>query len=173
MAKIWGQLNDPVWWFTTVVVAILISLVAGLLTPRLDGVLGRLFSGYRLAQRRRAIKRLRAACAFSRDPAQIVMYLLFINLYTLLTLGLLLVAFANPPPAEIIGIRLWEPGTGKLVREIARLVVALAAVYSAYNITQRLGNFYLALRFYRRRRFRRNWRWKPLPVAERKALHTR
>lgn len=165
MERVWEVLTDPVTLFT----GLFLGVAAGLITTRVDTFVSSFPNKYRQRARRRRLMALRNAWMLSRDPAVMTMYLVVINLYATIIVGLAILAYSNPEPVEYFRVDVLERHTAQLVRETARFLLLMGAVYLSYLTIRRYDHFRIAWYYWRRHKFRADWpwRWKRVTVAQR------
>jgi hypothetical protein len=96
MNSIVSQINNPAWWFTTIIVALFVSLLAGFLKDWLYSWLGKHVRAYRLKRYRGLRKKVRFIRALRLSPHMYYAYGWMLQLELALTFFLILASIALP-----------------------------------------------------------------------------
>jgi MFS family permease len=148
MEKIFEYLSDPGWWFTAFFVAILSSVVAGLLLKPLESLLSSLSNKYKKRQERRQKRIEILARECSRDGVLLLykfLYLVFLMLTAFSGLILLLITFiALTLLAEKQSM--WSFPT--VIIFLILLLSGLLTLLGIVNVPSRLEVFYRGLFLY-------------------------
>src|SRR5580765_4056453 len=159
MQRIWENLQDPSWWFTAILIAIITSLFASFLRDWIGSLLSSVSARIHSGVAARQTKEQHLVEKIAADPVELIIYAVRAGIITTLfgiTFGWYL-AFpifwtTLKSPTFMVGSMLWDFPRSVVVARLATTMLGVCACLFGYRSVSVTRRFARAIRLYRQTR---------------------